>query len=120
MPAVNMVETWCGRAFQDRVGLLPGQAIELYQQGVSSDHADTYVCSTCRKMLQIDTEYPGRLADLAAMDNDALYQEFRDAHESDDWDGAFTTAGTLRLQMAVAEMERRLRECGFLSGEGQQ
>jgi len=128
--AANVVETWCGQVFQDRTGLQRDQGTSTWRQGFSSDQIHTLcqvprnwwrdnrgVCSECLKVLEIQTNRPG---ELAAMDNDVLYQEFRDAHESDDWEGAFTTAGKLRLQMGVAEMERRLRECGFLSGEGQQ
>lgn len=124
--AANLVETWCGAVFQDRVGLLPGQEAKAWRQGVGSDHADTLcqkvgwwsdnrgVCGVCQEVLRIHTEYPGQ---LTAMDNDALYQEFRDAHDPDYYDGAFTTEGELRLRLAVAEMERRLQACGFLSKE---
>ena len=130
-PTVNMVETWCGHVYQDRAGLLPGQDTKLYAQGVSSDTVsparkrppqpgvwgtitDGGLCHTCQEVLQIHTEYP---VQLAAMDNDALYQEFRDAHEPDYWEGEFTTDGRLRLRLAVAEMERRRQGCGFLSEE---
>ena len=126
--AANLVETWCGAIFQDRAGLLPSQETEAWRQGVSSDQPiparqervppgvwrnPATVCSSCQGTLQTHTEYPGQ---LAAMDNNALYQEFRDAHRPDYYDGEFTTEGELRLRLAVAEMERRLRESGFLSG----
>jgi len=112
LPA-NMVETWCGRAYQDRMGLSPDQETKRYQQAVGLDDCHpANVCHMCQETLQIDTKYPKQ---LAAMDNDRLYQEFRRRHEPDDYDGDFTTAGWLRLQLAATEMGRRLRECGFLS-----
>jgi len=129
--AAGLVETWCGKAFQDQVGLLPGQGHERWIHGVSSDTVsprtrrvlppgvwndytvDGGLCTACQGVLQIHTECPG---ELAAMGNDMLYREFREAHRPDDYDGDFTTAGNLRLELVVAEMERRLRECGFLSG----
>lgn len=126
--AANLVETWCDQVFQDREGLLPGQDTEMWRQGVGSDQVNTLyqqkpkswwrdsrgVCSSCLKVLQRHTEYPGQ---LAAMENDALYQEFCDAHEPDCWECEFTTDGKLRLRLVIAEMERRLRGCGFLSKE---
>lgn len=133
LPA-NMVETWCRCVYQDRTGLLPDQETDRYKQGIGHDQLppktnaratrqktppaacyswpDDQVCPMCQETLRVNTEYPGQ---LTAMDNEALYQEFRDQHHPDDYDGQFTTAGELRLQLVVAEMEKRLRECGFLS-----
>ena len=68
----------------------------------------------CHETLLVHTDYP---SELGAMDNGALYREFREAHRPDDYDGEFTEAGDLRLQLAVDEMETRLRECGFLGAQ---